>query len=321
MSDLVASIKKRNNMSHMSTKKKYFPKMKMVYQPFSRLLNGIQNFYDKNKTTIEEFFKNSQISALVNTGLNANETNAITSFAHEMEQYLKAKFVFKEDEPSNKRDAYYRLYTDYAKKLTYKSKISEGVIKTLVLLYFFRQFTNAAEVSLFYEPIFDYKKEDNIVKGYKPIFDKTKEDRLVANYDKAANPDWTRLNVKDICDENKYFNSNNEPNNNYYKNNKFYVQETGDLKIPQYFYDNIMNPKLILITKIDKIGKSHGPVGAPMTMGPSEEYTYKINDNIIVTAIEKVYTKKGVVGGKRTQKRKRRSKKRKTSRKTRRKHY
>ena len=319
MSELVASIKKRNNMSHMSTNKKYFPKMKMVYQPFSRLLNGIQSFYNKNKATIEKFFKNNQISALVNTGLDANETNTITSFAHEMEQFLKAKFVFKEDDPSNKRDAYYSLYTGYAKKLTYKSKISEGVIKTLVLLYFFRQFTNAAEVSLFYEPIFDYKKEENIVKSYKPIFDNTREIDFTIN---SANTDQSRLTVKDICDKNKYLNSD-KPNNNYYKNNKFYVQETGDLKIPQYFYDNIMNPKLILITNIDKIIKSNGPDGASMRMGPSEEYTYKINndDNIIVTATEKVYIKKGLIGGKRTQKHKRRSKKRKTSRKTRRKHY
>lgn len=312
---LVYDIKKRNNMSHMSTKKKYFPNTKMVYQPFSRLLNVIQSFYNKNKATIEKFFKNNQISAL-----DAKETNTITSFAHEMEQYLKAKFVFKEDEPSNMRDAYYRLYTDYAKKN--KSKISEGVIKTLVLLYFFREFTNAAEVSLFYEPIFDYKKEENIVKNYKPIFDYTKEDRLVPIYDKAANPDWTRLNVKDICDKNKYFNLN-IPNNNYYEKKKFYVQKKGNLKNPQYFYDDIMKPELILIKNIEKIGKSYGPVGAPMTMGPSEEYTYKINndDNMIVTAIEKVYTKKGLFGGKRTQKHKRRSKKRKTSRKTRRKHY
>ena len=100
------------------------------------------------KIRIEKMDKNNQISALVNTGLDANETNTITSFAHEMEQFLKAKFVFKEDDPSNKRDAYYSLYTGYAKKLTYKSKISEGVIKTLVLLYFFRQFNSGFKFCL-----------------------------------------------------------------------------------------------------------------------------------------------------------------------------
>jgi hypothetical protein len=305
--------------SYLANKKTYFSS-KIIFHPFSYLLERIQKFYNNNKTTIEKFFTidNTPTHHTVNTRLETNEANATRDFKQQMERYLDTKFAIDENE------SYYGIYTEHAEKLTHKSKISEGVIKTLVVLHSFdgfKSFNNSTNE--FYKAIFDYKKESIIATNYNPISDHKKEHRLHGNYDKSIVSDWTRLIVKDIFDPEKYFNSTrmNGENENYYKNKTFYIQETGDLKKPQVFYDHIMTPKLIQIKDIEKvqIPKQENSMSA----SSKERINYKINndDNIIVPPTEKVYIKKGSAGGKRTQKHKRRSKKRKTSRKTRRKHY
>jgi hypothetical protein len=306
--------------SHLANEKRYFSSRTRFQSSFSYLLDVIQTFYDNNKTTIEKFFTipNLPTHQTVNIRLEPNETNATRDFKEQMEIYLSTRFAI----DIENKESYYGIYTTHADENKNKSKISEGVIKTLVVLHYLDGFKSfSGSTNEFYRAIFNYKKESIIAKNYDPISVYIKEHRLHGNYPKYIISDDKRLIMKDIFYENKFDSLSWPKNENYYRKKTFYVQELGDLKNPQVFYDHIMTPKLIQIKDIEEtpIPKQENSMSA----SSKEQYNYKINnnDNIIVTATEKVYTKKGRAGGKRTQKHKRRSKKRKTSRKTRRKHY